>query len=286
MSVNDRYNDPHRSLADYLYKDLKEVESQEVEKGLSMDPGLEETYRFNVRVRDYLKAKIQLESMRKDPELEEAERLAEMVLNGSESAPGTEAPVESEAGPGAGSKDILSRRPKARMRWLIPAASVAAAAALIISLGVFGSGNTPEELFQDYYAPMDASEYTLRGGQTLEYSPVNEGIRLYLEGDYEATLQKMRTLSDRFPYRTEAQFYSGLSYLGLEQFELASEAFESVVQNQGRYLPEALWYLGLCQLQTGELEQSSMHLQRLSEYEGIYKEDALALLKDLRRFSK
>ena len=70
----------NRRLADYIYNDLSPEEQVEFEMELSNDPELSEYYELNTQVKEYLQTKIQLEEMRSDPMLEDAEKLADLAF--------------------------------------------------------------------------------------------------------------------------------------------------------------------------------------------------------------
>ncbi len=290
MRSKDRYKDPNRALADYLYGDLDPDASRTVEKAIDEDPELSQAYRWGERVTGYLKDKVQLEEMRNDPDLAEAERLAGMLVDAS---PEVDLKVIPEPASGAmegdkrdNSKRKLSTKWNFRRKWMVSATAIAATAALVITLGIMGPGRNPEKIYQRYYTPLNASGYTLRGSSPDNYSLVNEGIILYLEGDFSESARIFNDLSGDPSLQLESRFFSGLSYMGLGQNEAAAEMLTWVVDQEGRYLPEALWYLSLCSVQEGDLDQAALLLQELAEYEGSYQETAQSLLKDLRRIRK
>jgi hypothetical protein len=88
--------DRYRKLADYIYDDLSVEEAGVIEKEISTDPQWSDSYQRNRQVKDFLQAKIQLEDMRSDPLLEEAQKLAEMAFD-----PDTAAAVKSSSIPSA-----------------------------------------------------------------------------------------------------------------------------------------------------------------------------------------
>ena len=76
-----RETDRNRMLADYLYNDLDPEERDVLEREIQKNPELYESYQLNVEVKSYLQAKIQLEEMRSDPMLEDAEKLADLAFD-------------------------------------------------------------------------------------------------------------------------------------------------------------------------------------------------------------
>ena len=262
--------DIHRRLADYIYDDLSPEEIVEMETEISLDPQLSEAYRLNMQVKDYLQAKIQLEEMRSDPVLEDAEKLADMAFE-LESMD-EEEPVIIPVG-----------RKKNRVRTMAFTAAIAATVSIIIAVGVLPSTIDQDRLFDAYYAPIEASDYSQRGLADETYSDIAIGINHYMDGNYIQSIEQFNTRASDPAFRSEVHFFTGLSYLGLGQYEDAQKSLELVLKGGSRYQPEALWYLGLCHLKTGAFEKANTVLGELEHYDGLYQEDAQLLRKKLRR---
>ncbi len=111
--------DNSRRLADYIYNDLSPEELVEFEREISGDPVLSDAYELNKQVKDYLQTKIQLEEMRSDPMLEDAEKLANMafdMVSGEEEQHQEAIPID---------------RKRKRIRSLTFAAAIAASVAIL-----------------------------------------------------------------------------------------------------------------------------------------------------------
>jgi len=262
--------DRHRKLADYLYDDLNAEEAGVIEKEISSDPQWSESYRLNREVKDYLQAKIQLEDMRSDPLLEEAQELAEMAFD-------LDAPEEVV-------HPTRSIKPKRnRIRNMAVISAVAAGLAIMLAVGILPSSLDEDQLFDRYYAPLEASDYTQRGDDTQAYRDIALGINHYLEGNYSQSIEQFHSLAADPALQSEVQFFAGLSYLGLGQYSRAQSYLESVVEDNSRYQAEALWYLGLSYMKAGNYDQANTVLGQLELYDGLYQKDAHSLRKKLRR---
>ncbi len=261
--------DIHRRLADYIYDDLSPEEIVEMETEISRDPQLSQSYHLNMQVKDYLQAKIQLEEMKSDPLLEDAEKLADMAFE-LESMD-EEEPVTIPIG-----------RKKNRTRILAFTAAIAASVTIIIAVGL-PSSMDQDRLFDSYYTPIEASDYSQRGLADDTYSSIAQGINHYMDGNYTQSIEQFNTLVSDPAFRSEVNFFTGLSYLGLGQYEDAQNSLELVLMGGGRYQPEALWYLSLCHLKTGAFEKAYAVLGQLEHYDGMYRQDAQSLRKKLRR---
>ena len=262
--------DRNRRLADYIYDDLNPEEIVEMEGEISKDPQLSESYRLNMQVKDYLQAKLQLEDMKRDPQLEDADKLADMAFK-----------FDSHNEQSLASIPANHRRK--RIRNMALATAIVASVILIISVVVIPGSNDQDRLFDRYYEPIEASDYRQRGQLNEIYDDVAEGINHYMEGNFNQSIRLFNELISDPTIRPEVEFFTGLSYLGLGQFQRAKNILEIIIDGNSRYLPEAMWYLCLCYLKTGEVEKSVALLGQLKSYDGMYKEDAQSLLKKLRR---
>ena len=265
-----RYLDRNRRLADYIYKDMNPEEMLRIEKEILNDPELSESHQLNMQVRDYLQAKVQLEEMKSDPHLEDAEKLADMAFA-----------VEDHK------EDDHVKIPfgkKKRIRNISFAAAIAATVAIIIAVGIIPFSNDQDRLFDRYYAPIEASDFSQRGEANEIYRDIATGINNYIDRNYQQSINQFSALASEPAIQSEVRFFTALSFLGLGQYQKAQSILESVVDGDIRYQAEALWYLSLCYLKTGEFEKANALLGQLELYDGMYKQDAQTLRKKLRRF--
>jgi len=257
-------------LANYIYDDLDPEEIVEIEQELSEDIELSASFRMNVKVKDYLKAKIQLEEMKSDPMLAEAERLAEHAF---ESTSG-------EMGMAAGQHHGISGFIRPRF---IYSTAIAATITMLIAIRFFAPFTNPDRLFQVYYEPLDASDYSQRGGANDLDQNLSEGINSYIHGNYEQSNLLFNQMGSDYGNQPEIQLFNSLTYMGLEQYSAARDILDGYVESNYRYLAEATWYLSLCYLKTGDVAKARELLSQLDAYDGMYKEDAQSLERKLRR---
>lgn len=262
--------DKNRMLADYLYNDLDLEEREVLEKEIQKNPELYESYQLNIEVKDYLQSKIQLEEMRSDPQLEDAEKLADMAFE----AESTEEEVQ----------ETIPTVKRNRISRITFAVAIAASVAIVISVGIVPSSVDQDRLFDRYYEPIDATDFSQRWGYNEMYRDIAMGINSYRDGNYQQSIDQFNELSSDPAIRSDAQFYTALSYLGLEEYQNAQSTLESLVDSDMRRQAEILWYLSLSYLKTGDLEKANAHLTQLENYDGMYKQDAQTLRKKLRRF--
>ncbi len=257
-------------LTNYIYNDLAPEEIVEIEQELLEDPELSESYRMNVKIKDYLKAKVQLEEMKADPMLEEAERLAGLAFE-SDSGEKGKAPAWHN-----GISGLI--RPR-----FIYSTAIAATIAMLIAIRFFTPFTTTDRLFQVYYETLDASDYLQRGENIGFNLSLSEAISEYGKGKYERSGLLLSQLGSDPESQPEVQLFTGLNYMGLEQYVIARGILEDYIENNTRFIPEATWYLGLCCMKTGDVDEAREHLTQLDAFDGMYKEDAQTLVRKLRR---
>ena len=141
-----------------------------------------------------------------------------------------------------------------------------------------------DRFFDRYYEPIEASDFSQRGESNAMYRDISIGINSYLDGNYQQSIEQFNKLTSDPVIRSEAQFFSALSYMGLEEYQNAQNTLESLVDTDMRYQAEILWYLSLSYLKTGAFEQANTYLGQLENYDGMYKQDTQTLRKKLRRF--
>ena len=261
--------DKNRRLADYIYNDLSPEAQVEFEMELSENPQLSEYYELNTQVKEYLQAKIQLEEMKSDPLLEDAEKLADLAF-------------DTESGMPDGRETISISRKSNRVRNLTITTAIAACIAILLAIAVPSQVN-PDRLYDRYYVALAASDYSQRGESNEVYRDIALGINSYLDGNYTQAIEQFAGLAPDPIYQTEVQYFSALSHMGLEQFEQAQNLFDALNSGDNRYHLETLWYLSLCCLKTGDFDQADQYLEQLEKYQGMYQKDALSLRKNLRR---
>ena len=256
-------------LANYLYNDMDPEEIVEFEEEMSENPELYESFRMNTKVKEYLEAKVQLEEMRADPFFEEAERLADLAFS------------ELSAEPDIQKKDHkTSRTIRHRFFYL---SAIAATITLVVLIRIFIPFANTDRLYQAFYTPMDASDYTQRGERNELSQSISEGIINYNRADYKQSNLIFNQLDTQIDHHPEVQLFSGLNHMGLGEYTVARNILQDYIENNSRYIPEVTWYLGLCCLKTGNVEEARLHFLRLDDYEGMYKEDAQVLVRKLRR---
>ena len=83
----------------------------------------------------------------------------------------------------------------------------------------------------------------------------------------------------------EADFYTGVSYMEIEQHADASKSFTRVIEhNDNLYIQKAEWYLAGCLLALDETNRARRELARIASSSNHYYQDkAEKILKRMKR---
>lgn len=161
-----------------------------------------------------------------------------------------------------------------------------AAAALILSLLLIRpltNTYSRDSVFDQYYEPLEANSFRLRGNSNEITGRLQEGVDYYLAKDYahaELAFKELLKMNENLP---EVLLFSGLNQMGKGNFPQAIKVFNNIISAEDQFVPEAQWYLGLCYIKTGDNVNAHSIMVTLSETEGIYKKKAQVILKNLKR---
>lgn len=160
--------------------------------------------------------------------------------------------------------------------------AAAAAIATMVLVKTLTPSNTPSSLYTEYYKPLNAYSTTTRNNTNV-LDPFSNAISLYNQNKYTLALKTFTDLLKQEPNNLSYLFFSGISYIGLEDYKNASIYLSKVALENGDYKKEAMWYLSLAFLKIGEIEKASNLLKELSISNGYYQNQAQYLLAHLKK---
>jgi len=134
-------------------------------------------------------------------------------------------------------------------------------AALILALVVFTlimrnelTKNSPERIFASYYTTYPNLESPTRA--IVKFTNIQEvrngAYSAYDQEDYEEVVSLFLKLTPGYTQELSDNFYLGLSYLEIGEWENAAALFEYVSNSNSEYKNDAKWYLGLSYLRMDE----------------------------------
>jgi len=163
--------------------------------------------------------------------------------------------------------------------------SIAASIALLLGLGllyVISPENQPsnDELFTEYYEPLSMNKS--KNSLITNSKAFLEAREKYQEKDYYNAYTIFNSLPDNLNIQMEKNFFIGLSFIEMEQYENAIKNFQSVIDNEYQFLAEAYWYLGLCYLKTGQRDKAVEIFKYIDKANGYNHKKTKKILYKLR----
>ncbi|MEM1136960.1 MAG: tetratricopeptide repeat protein, partial [Bacteroidota bacterium] len=150
----------------------------------------------------------------------------------------------------------VSGRQKENSKQITLKSFILVAASLSAILFVFFLSNNKtdtESLYNTYYQPYpNIISPTERSANNKEQILA---YKLYDQGNYEKAIIAFDELIAETNKNATAKFYQGISYIELENYDLALKSlYEATEGKDRRFIIPAKWYLVLCYLKTEEKE--------------------------------
>ncbi|WP_299678411.1 hypothetical protein [uncultured Dokdonia sp.] len=170
--------------------------------------------------------------------------------------------------------------PKSNRSWLYYL-SAALIAILITLIVLVPQGQTPQELYVDYYTTSDVPSLVARGGE--ENSTLIDAERYFEEGNYNKALTLLApAVATAAKNKASILLYKGISEMELGQFEKAHATFDALRQSDLIDAPMGTWYKTLLYLKTEDIVKAKELLKQISNSPSNYKyKEAKELLEKL-----
>jgi hypothetical protein len=193
--------------------------------------------------------------------------------------------------------EIRRRQSRTGRRWLWPAAGLAAAAVVVVTMLPKGSvTTTPGPIDAPPAAPrfvlaLEKPEVRLSADALLTRGPAGTGllddlapaVGAYRANDYRGAAAALTRLQAAYPRAPEVSFYLGISRLFLDDPRGAADALRAVRAAAGdEFRAEADWYLAIAYERAGDRVQAHSVLQSLCRGESPFAARACAAEPALR----
>jgi tetratricopeptide (TPR) repeat protein len=180
-----------------------------------------------------------------------------------------------------GPKNLETSKKRKKIIAVVP---IAASIILLIGLGFklsFQGKSSTDNLFTDFYSPFQKIQFVAASsGNEIEYAKEE-----YNKGKYYSALTILQSVPDSDPQVIDRLFYTGLSYMALNEFEKATFSFQSLTSKaaSNEFLHQAEWYLGLCYLKTGEKDEAYQQFSTIAIENVHFSNKAKKILRKLKR---
>ena len=162
---------------------------------------------------------------------------------------------------------------------LVAISSAAAVLIIIVSISIFAPTQSPEELFIVEFKPYPNIITT----KSAEQTPLTEAMLFYDLQEYNSAIEILEPLTKDDPSNHKAEFYLGISYLSINDAELATECFQIVANTNDKLKQQAMWYLALSYIKLEDVGLAIETLEALRAGEGSLSEKAGDLIAKLRK---
>ena len=160
---------------------------------------------------------------------------------------------------------------------------VAASIVLLIGIGSMAyygfSGPNYDNLFDNNFQTYPNTVFEITRGESVE-SLERDAFAAYELKDYKTAIEKFDKISE-YDKKEYLDFYSGLSYLNLNELENAKESFQKVISANSSFVDESHWYLALIYLKEKDNTNAVNTLQQIVAKYDYKKVRAEELLKEL-----
>lgn len=137
-----------------------------------------------------------------------------------------------------------------------------------------------DSLFKIYYQP-DAA--LLIRGTNSQNATLIQAFQMYENKEYDNALKLFSNVLDTDKENIPVQFYSGISYIELGQYQNALHPFNFIMDHkQNLYVERAEWYAALCFLKLNDNDNAVELFRKISLSSSSYKDKAHEILKSIQ----
>ena len=137
-----------------------------------------------------------------------------------------------------------------------------------------------DSLFKIYYQP-DAA--LLIRGTNSQNATLIQAFQMYENKEYDNALKLFSNVLDTDKENIPVQFYSGISYIELGQYQNALHPYHFPIdKKQNVYVKRAEWYAALCFLKLNDNDNAVELFRKISLSSSSYKDKAHEILKSIQ----
>ena len=144
---------------------------------------------------------------------------------------------------------------------------LAMAASVVIFLGIFAFNQFSNPTYSDYnnHEPMTV----VRDASVKE---LIEATKAFNNEEYEVANKLLKRVLDEDPENSELKLYYAITNIELDNFEVADENLNQLINGASVYKGKALWYSALSQLKQENNDKAIVLLKQIQEQDEDYKQ--------------
>lgn len=161
-----------------------------------------------------------------------------------------------------------------------------AAASVVLLMLTFSSllrhkTYTSQQLYSAYYQPYKDVGHVSRSA-TSSMNQLNVALAEMDKGNYPAALNLLKSSPPGGEEAFCINFYSGVAYQEIGEFQNAINSFTKVVdQGDNLLVEQSEWFIGLCYLRIEEREKARAQFRSIVAKNGFYRDQSVKLLKQM-----
>lgn len=154
--------------------------------------------------------------------------------------------------------------------------------AVFSSVFFFNNRLTNDELFEKHYKHY--SSETLTQSVEISYEDIYiNALRVYDKNQYNEAITMFNQVSVSSPYYYSKEYFTGLSYMELKNYNEAIKHFKIVIDSNESLITEStVWYLALCYLKTNQNQQAINQLNKLTSNDSDFKVQANEIIEEIK----
>ena len=173
---------------------------------------------------------------------------------------------------------------KVFIRASVAAASIILVATTFFVLSIQGhQPGAASRIYSQYFSPYSSGLYSRSASANAE-DQYGRAVRYYSAMNYKAAKLCFDSVLVKDPGHNGALFFSGMAAMELKEFQFASDRFEKIILNANSlYIEQAEWYSGLSQLAINDRKKAVAHFRNLIKAKGYYTSKAQLVLNELSK---
>ncbi len=138
------------------------------------------------------------------------------------------------------------------------------------------------KVYSNYYRPYQ-SGLNSRSGSANADDLYGRAVRFYTAMDYKSARASFDSVILKDPGHNGALFFSGISSMELKDFQSAAKRFQRIILNANSlYIEQAEWYSGLALLAIDDRKNAVVHFRNLVISNGYFAAKAKLILNELK----
>lgn len=161
--------------------------------------------------------------------------------------------------------------------------TIAASLVLLLGLsGILSWQSSQNDIYSQFYSKYEATG-AVRSAEMNANKTLSEALNKYENKDYQAALELFNQLIAADQNNMAGHFYSAVSLQETGKYLNAISEYQTVINNNDNlFTQQAQWYSALCYLQINDEKKAVRQFRKIAENKGFYQAKAQQVLKKIK----